>query len=46
MIKPEELYQYMLNQMTEEQRANKELTEFLPVIVKGIIIAVQNSGGR
>jgi uncharacterized protein YlxW (UPF0749 family) len=43
MIKPEELHQYMLNQLTDEQRANKEIIGLMPVIVKGIMIAVQSA---
>jgi hypothetical protein len=42
MIKPDELLEYMRNLLTEEQRANKEIVELMPVIVKGIIIAVKN----
>jgi Flp pilus assembly protein TadB len=42
MIKPEELHQYMLGQLSDEQRASEAIIELLPVIVKGIIIAVKN----
>jgi hypothetical protein len=39
MVRPEELYEYMLSQMTDEQ---KKYADLLPVIVKGIIKAVQS----
>lgn len=42
MIKPIELHEYMLSQMTNEQRIDEKLTELLPVIVKGIIKAVDS----
>lgn len=39
MIKPDELHEYMLNLLTDEQKVYKDL---LPVIVRGIIKAVQS----
>lgn len=39
MIKPIELHEYMLNLLTPEQEAYKDL---LPVIVRGIIKAVES----
>jgi hypothetical protein len=43
MIRPDELLEYMISQMTDEQLKNKQITELLPVIVKGIIKAVQSN---
>jgi hypothetical protein len=40
MIKPDELYGYMLSQMTDEQKA--AFKDLLPVIVRGIIRAVES----
>lgn len=42
MIRPDELLEYMQSQMTHEQLKNKEIQGMLPVIVKGIIKAVQS----
>lgn len=39
MIKPIELHEYMLSQMTDEQ---KKYADLLPVIVRGIIKAVES----
>jgi hypothetical protein len=41
MIKPDELLEYMTNLLSDEQKANKKITELMPVLVKGIIKAVQ-----
>jgi hypothetical protein len=43
LIKPDELYEYMKSQLTHDQLEDKQITELLPVIVKGIIIAVQSA---
>jgi len=42
MIKPDELHEYMKIQLTDEQKADQKITELLPVIVRGIIKAVQS----
>jgi hypothetical protein len=42
MIRPEELFEYMKQQLTDEQRANEAIIELLPVIVRGIIKAVES----
>jgi hypothetical protein len=42
MIRPDELLEYIKSQMTHEQLKDKQITELIPVIVKGIIKAVQS----
>ncbi|WP_264373538.1 hypothetical protein [Paenibacillus psychroresistens] len=42
MIKPIELHEFMFNQLTPEQKASEAITELLPVIVRGIIKAVES----
>jgi hypothetical protein len=43
VIKPDELLEYMKSQLKDEQRADEKIAELLPVIVRGIIKAVQSS---
>lgn len=40
VIRPDELYEYMLGQMTDEQK--EQYKDLMPVIVRGIIKAVQS----
>lgn len=42
MIKPDELHEYMLSQMTEVQK--EQYKGLMPVIVRGIIKAVESKG--
>jgi hypothetical protein len=42
MIKPDELLEYMRTQLSDEQKVSEAITELLPVIVRGIIKAVES----
>jgi hypothetical protein len=42
MLRPDELHEYMTNLLTHDQLKDKQITALLPVIVKGIIKAVQS----
>ena len=42
MIRNIELHEYMTNLLTPEQQADVKITELLPVIVQGIIKAVES----